>query len=140
MEREVSIVVEIGVALIALSAFIGILWFTVFMGQDMSNNISIEATEMYAVMQDGQLRDLTNGDNILPTSAVYSLLRSCSNVIGKVECHISDDCKDDTLGKCLLTHLNGKVNLEVILDDDGTYTLILHKADCLKEHTSWACN
>lgn len=129
MEREVSMVVEIGVALMALAAFILILWFTVFMGEDMANNVGQEAGQILGTTQSGRLEELRDTYTILPTSGVYSILRGNENVIGEVQCKICGSKEND--GSCLLGHLDGKVSLEVqFLDNYGWYKLIIHNQTC----------
>ena len=48
MEREISVAVEIGVTLIALSVVISIIWFTVYLGNTMANDVTIEASDIVA--------------------------------------------------------------------------------------------
>ena len=48
MEREISVAVEIGVTLIALSVVISIIWFTVYLGNTMANDVTIENIKIYA--------------------------------------------------------------------------------------------
>ena len=55
MDREVSTVIEISVALIAISIVIGIISFTVFMGQDMSNDVAVESSKIVSAMEVGEL-------------------------------------------------------------------------------------
>ena len=143
MEREISLAVEISVALIALSAFIGILWFTVAQGEDLANNVSIESNKIYGVVESGQLEGLTQQNSILPTSAVYSIIRPNDNVISHVNCKICGRVvKNNELtnaekilevgkGKCLLQHLNGKVSLQVEFNNIvNAYILTVHEQDC----------
>jgi hypothetical protein len=148
MEREISMAVEISVALIALSAFIGILWFTVAQGEGLANSVSMESNQIFAVVESGQLEGLTQINSILPTSAVYSIIRPNENVISHVNCKIcgrvvtdadmtkaGKDLEEKILevgkGKCLLQHLNGKVSLEVEFNNIvNAYILTVHKQDC----------
>ena len=148
MEREISMAVEISVALIAIAAFIGILWFTVAQGGDMANSVSQESSQILGIVENGQLEGLTQRSTILPTSAVYSVIRSNERVISHVNCKIcgrvvtDDDIKDSGAdlqekvlevgkGKCLQQHLSGKVSLEVQFNNIlNAYILTVHKQDC----------
>ena len=143
MEREVSMAVEISVALIALAAFIGILWFTVAQGEDLANDISVESSRIFGVVESGQLDGLTQQSSILPTSAVYSIIRPNESVISHVNCKICGRVVQDNeltnaqkilevgKGKCLLQHLNGKVSLEVEFSNIlNAYILTVHEQDC----------
>ena len=71
MDKEVSMAVELGVILIAISAVIGIIWFTVFMGQGIANDASTEATLIASSTEIGVLEDLKNKENVMPASAAY---------------------------------------------------------------------
>ena len=134
MEREVSMAVEIAVALISISAFIAVLWFTVFVGEGIANDTSVEASGMITTIQEGRLSDLTNKNTVLPVSAVYSILRSNEDSIYRVDCGL---CKEYTLPEeqrnryCMLKHLTGKCSLEVSFDEDGGwYNIKMHKQTC----------
>ena len=143
MEREISMAVEISVALIAIAAFIGILWFTVAQGGDMANSVSQESSQILGIVDNGQLEGLTQRSTILPTPAVYSVIRSNERVISHVNCKIcgrivEDDEVTDAekvleVGKgiCLQQHLSGKVSLEVEFSNIlSTYILTVHALDC----------
>lgn len=143
MEREISMAVEISVALIAIAAFIGILWFTVAQGGDMANSVSQESSQILGIVENGQLEGLTHNSTILPTSAVYSIVRKNERVISHVNCKIcgrvvpsneiikADKVAEVGKGKCLQTHLSGKVSLEVEFSDVlNAYILTVHNQDC----------
>lgn len=131
MEREISLSVEIAVALIAISALIGILWVTVFMGQDMANDMSLTASDVLVSMEEGKLHELTQTHNVMPTAAVYSLLRTNGNSIGEVKCRLANaTCPEKGSKMCVLKHLEGRVSLQVELLDLGWYKLTIHEADC----------
>ena len=68
MDREVSTVVELSVALIAISIVIGIISFTVFMGQDMSNDVAVESSKIVSAMEVGELEEMRHQNNIMPTA------------------------------------------------------------------------
>lgn len=143
MEREISMAVEISVALIAIAAFIGILWFTVSQGGDMANSVSQESSQILGIVENGQLEGLTQQSTILPTSAIYSIVRSNERVISHVNCKIcgrvveEDDLTDAEKilevgkGKCLQQHLSGKTSLEVEFSEIlNAYILTVHEQDC----------
>lgn len=136
MDREISIVTEIGVTLIALSAVIGIIWFTVFMGNMMGNEVSVEASEIVSNMEVGALNDLCDTNTILPTSAVYSVLRTYGSYIPESD-SISDSAFKCNIGStvdtnisCVLSHMTGKISLEVHKTDEGWYSAEIHHVNC----------
>lgn len=134
MEREVSLVIEIGVALIAISAVIGIIWFTVFLGRDVAADATEEASSILVANQVGVLEDLKDKENVMPASAAYSILRTYSNYIPESYCNynVSSPIVRDlvTTPSCLLEHLIGKVSLEVTDSNLGGYRVVIHHMNC----------
>ena len=105
------------------------------MGEEMANDVGQEASNILGTTQSGTLEELRDTYTILPTSGVYSILRSNEGVIGEVDCRICGGKKDASGkllkdGSCLLGHLDGKVNLEVQYLPEGWYKLIVHKHTC----------
>lgn len=148
MDREISLSVEISVALIALAAFIGILWVVVDMGQDMANDASYTASDVLVAVEEGKLSELVHTHNVMPAAAVYSLLRTNGDSIPDdgVVCKIpTSKCiaKKDDAGNpnkmCILKHLEGRVSLQVELLDYGWYRLTIHEADCSWFFTGCTC-
>lgn len=125
MDREVSTVIEISVALIAISIVIGIISFTVFMGQDMSNDVAVESSKIVSAMEVGELDEMLHQNNILPTAGAYSVYKTHKNVIPEYYCHI---CKSKEF--CLLNHLSGKVSVQIRKSEKGWYMMDVHDIDC----------
>lgn len=138
MDKEVSMVVELGVVLIAIAAVIGIIWFTVFMGEGIANDAASEASLISSSTEMGVMEDLKNKDNVMPTSAAYSILRTYSNIIPEYYCNyksVAKECdhsKKVLLGSqpCLVNHLEGMVSMEVLDCVSGGYTVIIHHQKC----------
>lgn len=126
MEKEVSMVIEIAVALIAISIVIGIISFTVFMGQDMSNEVAVESSKIVSAMEVGELDEMCHQNSIMPTAGAYSIYKTHKNIIPDYYCHI---CKTDVF--CLLNHLSGKVSVQITKSEKGWYSMDIHKADCV---------
>lgn len=125
MDREVSTVIEISVALIAISIVIGIISFTVFMGQDMSNDVAVESSKIISAMEVGELDEMCHQNNVMPTAAAYSVYKTHKNVIPEYYCNI---CKSNKF--CLLDHLNSKVSVQITKSEKGWYIMRIHKVDC----------
>ena len=125
MDREVSTVIEISVALIAISIVIGIISFTVFMGQDMSNDVAVESSKIVSAMEVGELEEMCHQNNVMPTAGAYSIYKTHKNVIPNYYCHI---CKSDKF--CLLNHMDGKVSVQITKSEKGWYIMDIHKVDC----------
>ena len=138
MDREVSFAVEIGVALIALSAVIAIIWFTVFMGQGVANDASTTANDILVSAEAGVMKELQMSDNVMPTSAAYSILRTYSNYIPEYVCNFhkkgsSIEAKEKNLmveAPCLLEHMEGKVSMCVEPSESGGYKVTIHHMNC----------
>ena len=136
MEREVSIVVEIGVGLIALAALISIIWFTIYLGNDLADDVAIEASELTSDVTVGELEELCNEENIMPAASVYGLIRMYNAYVPEFICMYCDNdinAIQDISGNtapCILNHLSGKVNLQVERTDYGWYRFIVHYVDC----------
>ncbi len=150
MDREISLSVEIAVVLIALAAFIGILWVVVDMGQDMANDASYTASDVLVSVEEGKLSELVHTHNVMPAAAVYSLLRTNGDSIPddgvvckihKSKCvakyHNNDTSRPNKM--CILKHLDGRVSLEVELLDFGWYRLTIHEPDCSWFFTGCTC-
>ena len=119
MEREVSMVVEIGVALIALSAFIFILWVTVFMGEDMANSVGQEATNILGTTQSGALEEYTEH---LPAGMGDANIKDIcvtNGIVYAVGCKVSSgtETKNGVIYSCNLEEL-----LSNSAKNDGTST------------------
>lgn len=142
MEREISVAVEIAVALIAVSALIGIIWFTVFMGKDMANSVTVEASELSGEVTVAALNDMCDKDNVMPTSAVYSILRTYGNYIPQCKCGVCENQEVQNLLEsppCILNHLTGKVNLGVKVTDNGWYSVEIHDMNCEYSNVTPVC-
>lgn len=125
MDREVSTVIEISVALIAISIVIGLISFTVFMGQDMSNDVAVESSKIISTVEVGELDEMCHQNNIMPTAGAYSVYKTHKSVIPDYYCNI---CGEDTF--CLLDHLKSKVSVQIMKSEKGWYIMRIHKADC----------
>lgn len=128
--------VEIGASLMALAALISIIWFTIYLGNDMADNVTIEASELTNEITVGELEGLCNEENIMPAASVYGLVRMYNTYVPEFVCMFCDndvnlvqDISSNT-APCILNHLSGKVNLEVERTEYGWYKFIVHYADC----------
>ena len=135
MEREISTAVEISVALIAISALLFIVWFTVFLGKDVANDASVVASDIVAVSEVGQLKEMCEYENIMPASAAYSILRTNSEIIGSYICKLHATVQPSVplyaeRSPCILKHLTGKVNMRVQFTNEGWFAVEIHHMNC----------
>lgn len=141
MEREVGITVSLAVQLVALSAFLSLVFFVVFQGETIKNNTANVASEMNTEVQTGFLNQLVDHrvDPLMPTATAYNILLSYDNVITKSACAVAWDngvAVDPihvlmTDGSCLINHMQGEVSMELLyIDKTSEYIAFLHEADC----------
>lgn len=137
MHREVSMAMEMATALIAISALIGIIWFTVFMGKGVANDASVEVSEIMSRSQVACLESLcsTTSDAVpeqMPIAAVYNILRTYGKYIPEFECDC-DKCsqKSDIQNiaegnpPCVLKHLNTGVVECIVSKIDTGYKVVI---------------
>jgi hypothetical protein len=133
LEREVSSTVRIGAVLLAISALLSIVMFTVYLGRDIATDSIDTTNRMVSDVEHGVLEDMVGLRNEMPMSAAYSLLRTHGNFIPVVECDIcgqTTNLIEDT--PCLIKHsdgLSGKVFLEVESPFTGEYNITIHEDD-----------
>lgn len=140
MEREISVAIELGVTLMALSVVISLVWFTVFVGHEISNDVSEESSLIIDVVETGALKELCDVNTIVPTSAAYSLSRNYSSFIPDYQCKKCSKTLDlNTEAACLLQHMTGKVSLEVNRSIKGGYSFVVHHMNC-SWFSSGVCN
>ena len=135
MEREISTAIEISVALIALSALLFIVWFTVFLGKDIANDASVVASDVVVVTETGQLQEMCEQENIMPASAAYSILRTNSAMVGSYVCNLhavpnGPVSLSAERSPCILKHLTGKVSLKVKYAEEGWFSVEVHHMNC----------
>jgi len=128
MEREVSLTVEISVALVAICAVISIIWFTVYLGNDVANQASETGSDIVATMESSVLEELSGKNEvIMPSAAIYNVLKTYSNAVPEFECKICGggvvDLTDDN--PCVIKHLEGKVHVLVKDRPYGGYKVIV---------------
>lgn len=147
MEHEVADSVRLTIMLVALAALIGIIWFTVSMG----NRLKVESYNNLSGIENSmkmcQTQSLGNKEEtIMPKAAVYNILAKESSVITKViytdsSGNVSNILYDDKnwvstgyvnknytmLYEMVENNLTGKSKVSVSKNIDETFTM--HIAD-----------
>ena len=86
MESEVSDSVKLAVMLVAVSALISIVWFTVSMGNNLKINSYNELSKIESGMKICQVASLNHKDPVvMPKAAVYNILAKESAAIKSVQ-------------------------------------------------------
>lgn len=140
MEKEVSHAIEIGVSLIAVSAVIAIIWFTVFLGQDLKISAVNESSRIVTDLQEGVISDMVGQQNDIPTATAYGIVRSYGSIIPSSTCKICGKVTDLTKDTpCLLNHMHGELSVEVNAVNSW-YEITIHKLDCTWYYNNCNCN
>lgn len=128
MEKEVSHSVEIAVTLVILSVVISFVFYTVVVGNmvkedgyDFAHRLQVNTSETF-------LADMVGKDNIMPTATAYNILKTYGAIIPQYRCNISNENLDLTKDQvCLVTHLTGKVSLDVVKLAEGSYSVTVNE-------------
>lgn len=126
MDREISVALHLGVSLIALSVTISIVWFTVFFGKEVAQDVSVESSGIVGTATVGMLEELIGHDDIImPAAAAYSIVRSYGLYIECFDCDICNNNGQKPYEKdtCLQKHLRDKISLRAEKTDTGGYKL-----------------
>ena len=131
MEREVSAAILIAVALVLMSALIGLVMYTVVIGNEVRADAFESAVNLQESISSGYYDDMVGKNNIIPASAAYSLLLKGENIVTKVTNKITGEVDEPgSIGNSILAHLRGKVSLEVTRTDSELYEITVHEEDC----------
>lgn len=141
MEKEVSHAVEIGVTLVIMAAVIGIIFFTVFMGDSVKNDAFTFAVDTKTTVESAAIEDLYKAEQTdMPTATAYNILRRYSNSISAFYCTycvskgeaLHDEITNLSISdnNCLARHLQGKVKLCVYRNGEGQYCVFVHDVNC----------
>lgn len=134
MDREVSSSVHLGVSLAALAGLLGIVFFTVFMGNQVKEDAGRSLSDIRDQATVNYIRDIASGatDNEMPTASAYNILKTYSDVIQEVACgHDGAVSNLMTEEPCLGDNLTGRVQLELQpINGGSTYVAFIHDEDC----------
>lgn len=140
MEREVSTAAGLAVTMIAISALLWIVIFTVKVGNDVKVNAVESGVNLQTSIRTGQVESMTVENIVIPAAAAYHFFETNYRVIESSECRICGKTYTaGQAGKCLLEHLTGKVSLQIIKVGDERYKVIIHKPDCTWESGTCTC-
>lgn len=108
MEKEVSSAVSLAVTLIALASVLGLVVYTVHMGQDLKVDVYDKGNRIEQDIGVGYLQDLTVSEKKMPMAAAYSLFRQYGKYIPEMTCGVCGKTTDLTVKTpCFTNHLGG---------------------------------
>lgn len=139
MEQEVSGVVKLGIALIAMAALINIVWYTVKLGGDIKLGAFNEGVEIASAVENSTLASLRGTEStVMPKASAYALLEQSSSGISKMVyngrniTYVGNKWVDDvdfeehdSVAGFLAADITGKVRLKVAHDNIGTYVVTI---------------
>ena len=125
LEREVSIAMHLAAGIISMSALLGIVIYTVQIGNDVKGYAIEQANQIEYDLKTYSLDQLVDKNTILPAAAAYALVEKNYSVISEYKCEICNSTE-----VCLNNHLTGKVSLEINKASEETYKVTIHKENC----------
>lgn len=133
MEREVSSMSHLAVAMVSVSLVLSLVWFTIFLGDSIRADAYAKAVDIQEGITSGNLQTLTYTPSDMPAAAAYSIIESNFNNIQSSKCMIcnSAECSFENSASCLRTHIKGRVILEVTKDNASSlFNVVIHKENC----------
>lgn len=136
-----SISVSITVALLVTGAVLALVFFTVFLGNEIKTGISDYFGDSLNDMNSGILHDLASGisDYNMPSATAYNILKLHERVFTEVYDLRTGEVKDilrEDLN--LRENLTGRLDLEVI-NIEGRYYAFIHDEVCEWDTGSCTC-
>ena len=131
MEREVSHAIELGAVMMAIAALLSIVWFTVFMGRGLANDMTVEASNIAGQVSVVALDEIeAKGGEEMPAAAAYSIIKTYDSYINNYTCNNFGHDRTYLLkdkSPCLSSHLQGMVLLEIEQTSEGYNVTVTKK-------------
>jgi hypothetical protein len=132
LEREVAEGVSIAIALAAVAALLGIVFFTVFLGNGVKEGAGGALTDIRDEISVNFVKALESGelDNEMPAATAYNIIKTYDKAIIGVGSGLDGSVSNPMIEEPTLgNHLTGRVQLEVH-DVDGAFIVFIHNEDC----------
>jgi hypothetical protein len=129
MEREISSSVSLAVSMSALAALLGIVFFTVMIGNGVKEDLGTSLNKVQQDISVNYIKDLANReiDNEMPASTAYNILTMYNNVVIESACGRTGVVTNlMTQEPCLKGNLVGRVSLELVPVNGGAYIAFVH--------------
>lgn len=147
MEREVSTITMLGVAMCMLAALLSIVMVTVSIGNYIKASAYEEFDGVQVKMESGALKELVNTDKEMSVAAVFGIMQNSEDYIESITYKIRYDSNGDgVIGDTdayvddIQKHLSGRCRLEVEhVESSGMYRLTLHQTKCRWMYDSCIC-
>lgn len=144
MEREVSAATGITITLVVLSVLLSMIFYTVSFGYDMKNRAAVGIADIRGSLSSNYIRSLMIGetDNDMPAATAYNILRKYDDSILEVADLITGEIDVPMIEEpSIHTYLTGRVQLEIIEVNGGSYIAIIHNGSdrVINDVTYHAC-
>lgn len=132
MEREVSLMTELMIGLVALSAFLFIVFGTISISRSLQEDAVSTTTDVKETLSVSYLRDIERGevDSNMPSATAYNIMTSYEDSIVAEASDFDDKVRVVSVDSSVLeTHLKGRVNIQVKEVASGQFAVILTMID-----------
>lgn len=142
MEKEVSNTVELAVTLVVISIVLGLVFFTVTLGESLRVGAHEFAVDTKTTTSEFALEELVDNEvTEMPAATAYTILRKYSNSIDCFGCYYCAATEGKELNEvetnlsnidsiCLVSHLSGKVKVLAYKNGEGVYRVYIHSINC----------
>lgn len=148
MEREVSTITMICVAMCTLAVLLSIVLYTVSVGDEVKESTYAKASDIQVNTESGTLKELRGQDKEMSIAAIFGIIQNTEDYIGNIDVSRimvgsgwgSGDTKDESM-RYLQNNISGRARLAVEYDSRlGYFNLILHKTTCENIYNDCSCN
>jgi hypothetical protein len=132
LEREVAEGVAISVAIMALAALMGIIFFTVYLGNGVKESAGGALMNIRDEISINFVRALESGelDNEMPAVTAYNIIKTYDKAIIEVASGLDNTISNPmTAEPSLGNKLTGRVQLEVH-EVNGAFVVFIHNENC----------
>lgn len=132
MEREVSIMTELVIGLLALSAFLFIVFGVMSISRSLQEDSVSATTDIRESLSVSYLRDIARGevDGEMPSATAYNIVTMFESAIVAEASNFDSKIRIVSLDSSVLeTHLKGRVVMQVKEVSGGQFAIILTMVD-----------
>lgn len=148
MEKEVSALTMICVAMCTLAVLLSIVLYTVTIGDGVKGDTYERASDMQVNTESGTLKELRGQDKEMSIAAIFGIIQNTDDYIGNIDVSrvmISSEWGSGTTKsesiRYIQNNISGRARLAVEYDANlGYFNLTLHKTSCENVYDGCSCN
>lgn len=132
MDREISYMTALAIALVGTGAIISLIWVTLFIGKDMQSSSTEGIVNVSNDMSINYIRSLSSGetDNEMPTATAYNIMRTYGDIITEAACGSNGGVTNLMAeAPCLESELKGRTSLQLMELPTGEFVALAHVVD-----------